>query len=400
MVYGVRGAVVGRGRHHGRDHEHHAADVPRRDDHGAARRLADEAARQHLGRQDQARLRDAGQQLLRRHPGGACWPSSGFYVFGPVIEGISDALGNGVNWLIDHSLLPLASIIIEPAKVLFLNNAINHGVLTPLGIQQAAAAGQVDPVPARGEPRPGSGSAAGLLDLRHRAGQEHRTRRRDHPVLRRHPRDLLPVRADEAADPAGHDRRRHGGHLDADDLQCRPAGAGGARVDHRGAGRRRPAAASSGSACRCCSPPSTSFVIASIILRASRKRDESGDLAAATAQMEAMKGKKSSVSGVLTRPRGTKPRPRSEDARGRGPGASPIHKIVFACDAGMGSSAMGASVLRNKVKKAGFTRRQGGQRGDRQPDRRRRPDRHPPGPHRRAPGTRRPAPSTSRSTTS
>ena len=33
----------------------------------------------------------------------------------------------------------------------------------------------------------------------------------------------------------------------------------------------------------------------------------------------------------------------------------PIHNIVFACDAGMGSSAMGASVLRNKVKKAGFT---------------------------------------------
>ena len=44
----------------------------------------------------------------------------------------------------------------------------------------------------------------------------------------------------------------------------------------------------------------TSFVIASIILRASRKSEENGDLAAATAQMEAMKGKKSAVSGVLT----------------------------------------------------------------------------------------------------
>ena len=40
-------------------------------------------------------------------------------------------------------------------------------------------------------------------------------------------------------------------------------------------------------------------------------------------------------------------------ARGRGT-ATPIHRIVFACDAGMGSSAMGASVLRNKIKKAGF----------------------------------------------
>jgi PTS system mannitol-specific IIC component len=63
----------------------------------------------------------------------------GFYAFGPVISGISTAFGDGVNWLIDHSLLPLASIIIEPAKVLFLNNAINQGVLTPLGIQQSVA---------------------------------------------------------------------------------------------------------------------------------------------------------------------------------------------------------------------------------------------------------------------
>src|SRR6476619_6237014 len=61
-----------------------------------------------------------------------------FYVFGPIIEGVSNALGNGVNWLIEHSLLPLASLIIEPGKVLFLNNAINHGVLTPLGINQSA----------------------------------------------------------------------------------------------------------------------------------------------------------------------------------------------------------------------------------------------------------------------
>ena len=54
----------------------------------------------------------------------------GFFVFGPPIEAVSKAAGDGVDWLIDHSLLPLASLIIEPAKVLFLNNAINHGVLT------------------------------------------------------------------------------------------------------------------------------------------------------------------------------------------------------------------------------------------------------------------------------
>ena len=64
-----------------------------------------------------------------------------------------------------------------------------------------------------------------------------------------------------------------------------------------------------------------------------------------------MKGKKSSVSGVLT---GIGGRGGAGGAAG-GRAGEPVHKIVFACDAGMGSSAMGASVLRNKVKKAGFT---------------------------------------------
>jgi len=58
---------------------------------------------------------------------------------------------------------------------------------------------------------------------------------------------------------------------------------------------------------------------------------------AATAQMEAHKGKKSSVAGMLT-----------------GAGTTgQIRSIVFACDAGMGSSAMGASVLRKKIQAAG-----------------------------------------------
>ena len=95
----------------------------------------------------------------------------------------------------------------------------------------------------------------------------------------------------------------------------------------------------------------TSFVVASIILRASRKRD-AGDLAAATASMEAMKGKKSTVSGMLT-PQGVKAEAAEEEHEATSRG-KPIHNIVFACDAGMGSSAMGASILRNKVKKAGF----------------------------------------------
>jgi PTS system mannitol-specific IIC component len=80
------------------------------------------------------------------------------------------------------------------------------------------------------------------------------------------------------------------------------------------------------------------------------------DLAEATAEMEALKGKRSSVAGYLS--------PADEavedelEAAGvvhhEAAARKPIHRIVFACDAGMGSSAMGASVLRNKIKKAGF----------------------------------------------
>lgn len=66
----------------------------------------------------------------------------GFFAFGPVMLGISAVLGAAVDWLVSLNLLPLVSIIVEPAKVLFLNNAINHGVFTPLGIEQAAETGK------------------------------------------------------------------------------------------------------------------------------------------------------------------------------------------------------------------------------------------------------------------
>lgn len=68
---------------------------------------------------------------------GAIVATFGFFVMSPVVTFLSDRLGDGVDFLVDNSLLPLTSLIIEPAKVLFLNNAINHGVLTPLGTTEA-----------------------------------------------------------------------------------------------------------------------------------------------------------------------------------------------------------------------------------------------------------------------
>ena len=66
----------------------------------------------------------------------------GFLGIGPAVKALSDTLGAGVQSLVDNNMLWLAQIIIEPAKVLFLNNAINHGVLAPLGVVQAEQTGK------------------------------------------------------------------------------------------------------------------------------------------------------------------------------------------------------------------------------------------------------------------
>lgn len=66
----------------------------------------------------------------------------GFYAIGPVVSALTMFLSAGVSLMIEHGLLPLVSIFIEPAKVLFLNNAINHGIFSPIGIEQARQTGQ------------------------------------------------------------------------------------------------------------------------------------------------------------------------------------------------------------------------------------------------------------------
>jgi PTS system mannitol-specific IIC component len=68
---------------------------------------------------------------------GAALAIVGYWVIGPVVTHLTDVAGHGVNWLVNNHVLPFAAFIIEPAKVLFLNNAINHGVLDPLGVAQA-----------------------------------------------------------------------------------------------------------------------------------------------------------------------------------------------------------------------------------------------------------------------
>ncbi|MFT3890924.1 MAG: PTS mannitol transporter subunit IICB [Anaerolineales bacterium] len=78
-------------------------------------------------------------------------------VIGPIVAAFSSAAGKLVDWLIQARLLPLAAIFIEPAKILFLNNAINHGVLSPLGVAASQETGRAIHFLLETNPGPGLG---------------------------------------------------------------------------------------------------------------------------------------------------------------------------------------------------------------------------------------------------
>ena len=261
----------------------------------------------------------------------------GFVVAGPFVEQFSKLASNVVNTLVDNGLLPLTSIFIEPAKILFLNNAINQGILTPLGTSEALEEGKSILFLLEANPGPGLGlllafmffgkgaakaSAPGAIIIQFFGGIHEIY----FPYVLMKPITVLAVIA---------------------------GGMTGVGVNVAfDSGLRSVASPGSIIAVWLASPPSSfvgvtlsvvaaagvSFVVAAFLLKIDRS--DEGDLAAATADMESRKGKKSSVSGALL---------------GSGAAADqPINDIVFACDAGMGSSAMGASVLRRKIHEAGF----------------------------------------------
>lgn len=268
----------------------------------------------------------------------------GFYGLTPVVKAFTAGAGSAVQFLVDNGLLPLTSIFIEPAKVLFLNNAINHGVLTPLGIQQSLEQGKSILFLLEANPGPGLGillaymffgrgaakaSAPGAAII-HFLGGIHEIY---FPYVLMKPILILAA---------------IGGGM-----------TGIATLAITNSGLVAPAAPGSiiavmaqtardsyvGVILAVVLATAVSFLIASVILRTSKDKGED-DLSAATSRMEAMKGKKSSVSSALT---GDRAAAHTGTVLTR-----PIQTVVFACDAGMGSSAMGASVLRNKIKAAGF----------------------------------------------
>ena len=94
---------------------------------------------------------------------GGAFALLGVWGIGPVVNHITTWAGNGVQSLVNHHLLPLASVVIEPAKVLFLNNAINHGVLDPLGVTQSLQSGKSILFMLESNPGPGLGILVAYL---------------------------------------------------------------------------------------------------------------------------------------------------------------------------------------------------------------------------------------------
>ena len=80
-----------------------------------------------------------------------------YVAIAPVMEGLLNILSTGVDWLVQRRLLPLVHIFVEPAKILFLNNAINHGIFTPIGLNQVEKAGKSMLFMIESNPGPGFG---------------------------------------------------------------------------------------------------------------------------------------------------------------------------------------------------------------------------------------------------
>lgn len=111
----------------------------------------------------------------------------GYAVVGPVMSVILTVLAAGVHILVSHSVLPLVAIFIEPAKVLFLNNAINHGIFTPLATADAAETGKSIMYMLEANPGPGLGILlAYMFFCKDAKTKQSAPGRRHHSSARRH----------------------------------------------------------------------------------------------------------------------------------------------------------------------------------------------------------------------
>lgn len=248
----------------------------------------------------------------------------------PLCVGIKDVLVICVDFLVKRSLLPLTSLFVEPAKILFLNNAINHGVFTPLGMDQVAEAGKSIFFLIEANPGPGLGlllaysffgkgaarSSAPSAVIIHFLGGIHEIY---FPYVLMNPLTVLAVMAGGMSGVfinsifnSGLVSAASPGSIIAILGMC-------AKDSYIGVILSVIVAAA------------VSFVIAAFILKFSNKNTDDNALEEASAAVSSMKS----------------------EAKGAKPTGT-VSKIVFACDAGMGSSAMGATTLTKKLNAAGM----------------------------------------------
>ena len=252
----------------------------------------------------------------------------GCLAINPACLVLNDILNEGVKFFVKNGLLPLLSIIVEPAKVLFLNNAINHGIFSPIGIQEVMEQGKSIFYLIEANPGPGLGillaycffgkgsakaSASGAA-LIHFIGGIHEIY---FPYILMNPLLLLAAIAGGATGilinvmfDAGLVSAASPGSIVAILGMSHPSSYVGVILSVVGA-------------------TAVSMIIASLILKTSKM--EGTDLEEAKEQVSEMKDKKEEKIEY-----------------------NQLRKIVFACDAGMGSSAMGATILSKKLKAAGI----------------------------------------------
>ncbi|HFU4011341.1 TPA: PTS mannitol-specific transporter subunit IIBC [Streptococcus suis] len=264
-----------------------------------------------------------------------------FKVVGPFVESMTGVVGDAVQAIVDMKLLPLANIIIEPAKVLFLNNALNHGIFTPLGTEQVLEAGKSVLFLLEANPGPGLGillayaffgkgsaksSSLGAMVI-HFLGGIHEIY---FPYVLMKPALFLAAIAGGVSGTlvfqtlgAGLAGAASPGSIIAITLML-PKGDntfGNALAVFAGV----------------LAGALASFLVAAIILKADKSEGESLEVAQAATKAAKAVAKGQAVETVAAEI-----------------SANSVKQIIFACDAGMGSSAMGASLLREKVKKAGL----------------------------------------------
>lgn len=260
----------------------------------------------------------------------------------PAISSLSAVFAAGVDVLESNHMLPLTALLIEPAKVVFLNNAIGQGVLTPLGTTQLAEAGKSVLFLLESNPGPGLGILLAYIvfgkgkakanaygaSVIHFIGGIHEIY---FPFVLMNPVLVIAAMA--------------GGAVGT--FLFSMFGVGLVGVASPGSIISIMMMSAAGDRIMILiailASAAVSFAISAVIVKNTKQDEEEGDrsLKEAAKQMEALKGKKSRVSSVFED---------KEEAFDY----SKVKKILYVCDAGLGSSAMGASVIAKKLKKAGI----------------------------------------------